>query len=148
MAWKSLTDLEQDTPAKNVPLEQGQVEFYEGLLNKIVDFVRKVGVSYPGEIADSLMLKQDVVYVHVKVGVMQKKLIRLDITEAKIPHILHKRIRIFWKRGIRGYETFKRLWLVTVPCEICKERASTIRAIDRNGNEWNICQTCYNIYKI
>jgi len=154
MKWTKYLDSGENT-AVSQPVkldlsgeEEAKVAFYEGILNKIVDFVRKEGISYPSEIADCLMLKQDVVYVHVKVGVMQKRLMRLDITEAKIPHILQKRIRAFWKRGIKGYEAFKRLWLVTVPCEICREQASTIRAIDRSGNEWNICQACYNIYKI
>jgi len=148
MTWKSLADLEKSTPTTEKTVEQAQVEFHESLLNKIVEFVRKVGVSYPGEIADTLMLKPDVVYVHTKVGVMQKKLMRLKISEAKIPHILQKRIKVFWSRGIKGYEAFKRLWLVVVPCEICQEFPSTIRAIDKKGKEWNICGICYDLYKI
>jgi len=154
MKWAKYLDAGEDgtvsQPAK-LDLsgeETAKVTFYEGILNKIVDFVRKVGVSYPGEIADSLMLKPEVVYVHTKVGVMQKKLMRLKLSETQIPHILQKRIKVFWSRGIKGYEAFKRLWLVTVPCEICGEFASTIRAVDKKGKEWNICGFCYDLYKI
>ena len=148
MTWKNLSDLERSTQTTEKPVEQAKVEFHESLLNKIVEFVKEVGVSYPAEIADSLMLKQDVVYVHVKVGVTQRKLMRLNISEAKIPHILHRRIKAFWKRGVKGYETFKRLWLVTVPCEICGESASTVRAQDLKGQKWNICDACYELYKV
>lgn len=116
---------------------------------EIIDFINKVGVTYPAEISREVMLKVEIVQAYLHHLAKDKKIYRLNPLPDIPPQILWKRIREFWAKGIKGKYMFEQMWLVVPACQLCGESKALYATEDITSKQtYYICKACYNKYKV
>jgi len=92
----------------------------DDLENDVIRVVSELGCSYPAEIARELMISHDTAVALVHRLVKHKRLWKIKFEPYKATPCIRPRLPHFWGMGIKGYETFARMYWVGTNCGRCK----------------------------